>query len=109
MKRCLGGNSLLPQTIKDAITACKKLQIRNLWVDRLCILQDEEPNTRDLHLNAMGEIYGNSYSTLVAMAGNDAEYGLPGVDSIKQSPKWTGEIQNMYMSVELNPYNEFLR
>jgi hypothetical protein len=31
----------LPRTISDTITVCKELGIRYLWVDRLCIRQDD--------------------------------------------------------------------
>jgi hypothetical protein len=32
---------MLPQTLQDAATVCEKLYIRFMWVDALCIVQDD--------------------------------------------------------------------
>ncbi|PWY95380.1 HET-domain-containing protein [Aspergillus sclerotioniger CBS 115572] len=93
----------LMATINDAIDACCHLQIPFLWVDRLCIVQDEL-SEKSTQLNAMGTIYSQSYVTLVAMAGSDANYGLPGTDGRKRSPQWTGEVQGIYLFENHDPY-----
>jgi hypothetical protein len=67
----------LPQTIRDAMTVCKELNLRYLWVDRLCNVQDA-PDLPEL-IDSMGLIYGNAIFTIAATAGEDAHYGLPGV------------------------------
>lgn len=57
--------SLLPQTIRDAVKFCRGLKIPNLWVDSLCIVQDD----RDSWLRdsaQMREIYLNSHLTIAA-------------------------------------------
>ncbi|PIG88467.1 hypothetical protein AARAC_008193 [Aspergillus arachidicola] len=71
-------------TVHDAMVACAKLGLRYLWTDRLCILQDA---IQDKHtqVNAMDVIYSCSVVTLVALAGVDAHYGLPGVHMRKNS------------------------
>src|SRR5450432_78162 len=38
--------SMLPQTFKDAITVTKHLDVRYLWIDSLCILQDSKDDLR---------------------------------------------------------------
>ncbi|RAH53990.1 hypothetical protein BO85DRAFT_471635 [Aspergillus piperis CBS 112811] len=68
----------LPQTIDDAIVACRKLGIDYLWVDCLCILQDEHPDQKAYWLDSMGVIYAKSFVTIVALAGENADHGLPG-------------------------------
>ncbi|XHG07067.1 hypothetical protein AWENTII_010230 [Aspergillus wentii] len=73
-----------PMTIQDAITACGKLGIRYLWIDRLCIIQDSEEKLAQI--NAMDAIYSRSTVTLVTLAGTDANHGLPGVS--KKRYKW---------------------
>ncbi|KAK2590525.1 hypothetical protein QQS21_011792 [Conoideocrella luteorostrata] len=74
----------LAKTISDAMSTCRELGQRYLWVDRLCIVQDG-PDVVE-HLDAMGSIYGASVFTIIAADGEDAEYGLPGVQN---SRKWS--------------------
>ena len=54
-----------PRTIQDAIFVTKKLGIRYLWVDALCIVQDDEDDKRQ-ELDLMGELYKNSTVTIFA-------------------------------------------
>lgn len=72
----------VPATIKDAIIACYSLGKRYLWVDRLCIVQDEDeeknPSKKE-QINAMGNIYRYAFVTIVALEGADAAHGLDGV------------------------------
>ncbi len=55
----------LPQTLRDAIAVTRRLGHRSLWVDALCILQDDE-KFKDLELAKMGHIYTNSLLTIQA-------------------------------------------
>ena len=68
----------LARTIQDAIILTKKVGQRRLWVDSLSIVQDDETDVRQ-QMAQMGEIYLNSYFTIFAISGYDADYGLPGV------------------------------
>ncbi|ETS78651.1 hypothetical protein PFICI_08504 [Pestalotiopsis fici W106-1] len=67
----------LPDTVRDAVALTKCLGLRYLWVDRLCIVQDDMVS-KPLQLAQMGAIYANSYVTLVASDGQDANYGFRG-------------------------------
>jgi hypothetical protein len=68
----------LPKTTQDAILCTKRLGIRYLWVDSLCIIQDDERDK--LHqIQNMGLIYSHAQVTLIAAEGNNANSGLPGV------------------------------
>jgi len=69
---------ILPQTIKDAIELVVKLRERYLWVDRLCILQDDK-NEKHSQITQMHEIYSAAYATIVQQSGSDANSSLPGV------------------------------
>ncbi|PYH66611.1 HET domain-containing protein [Aspergillus vadensis CBS 113365] len=102
----LADDDCLPATINNAIEAFFSLGIPFLWVDRLCILQDDEPCKKAKQLNAMGKIYNQSYLTLVAMAGSDAHYGLPGTNSKRRSPMWTGQTQGIYLLQDIDAYNK---
>ncbi|OJZ83869.1 hypothetical protein ASPFODRAFT_291201 [Aspergillus luchuensis CBS 106.47] len=75
----------IPATIKDSIRACIELKIRYLWVDRLCIVQDDTTIVKISQINAMGDIYSHSYLTLVDLEGVTMDHGLPGVSQARAS------------------------
>lgn len=56
---------ILPQTISDAIEVCRKVGIRYLWIDALCIFQDSDDDKLD-QIAQMGAIYKNSTVAIVA-------------------------------------------
>ncbi|OIW28098.1 HET-domain-containing protein [Coniochaeta ligniaria NRRL 30616] len=68
----------LPRTILDAMQFVKSLGIRFLWVDALCLIQDDE-NDVEIGMEVMNSVYQGSYFTIIAASGNDATSGLPGV------------------------------
>lgn len=59
----------IPQTILDTIWLSKKLGLRYLWVDRLCIVHDDEAE-QESHVRQMAYIFANSYLTIVAAHGD---------------------------------------
>lgn len=70
----------LPRTINDAIDLVRAMNERYLWIDGLCLVQDDE-NDASLGIEQMNSIYQGSYFTIVAATGADANAGLPGVGS----------------------------
>ncbi|KAK6065233.1 heterokaryon incompatibility protein [Seiridium cupressi] len=79
----VGTWNALPTTIRDAIYLTKSLSVRYLWVDRLCIIQDDNDSKKTL-LQAMPFIYSNAYFTVVAADGIDANHGLCGISCHRQ-------------------------
>ena len=75
---------MLPNTIKDALRLASLLGEKYLWVDRLCIVQDEM-DTKQACLNAMGSIYSNASFTIVAADGHNADHGLRGIGDGSES------------------------
>ncbi|KPM41151.1 hypothetical protein AK830_g5403 [Neonectria ditissima] len=73
----------VPRTIRDAMGITKCLGQRYLWVDRLCISQDDKAATHR-SLNAMHHIFANSVVCLVALVGKDANHGLRGFRGISE-------------------------
>lgn len=69
----------IPTTIKDAIDLVTRLGERYLWVDSLCIVQDDDPDTKQAMISVMDIIYGNALMTIIAASGDNANAGLPGV------------------------------
>lgn len=52
----------LPQTIADGIKVCREIGVRYIWIDALCVIQeDEEDWGRELF--EMGKIFTNSFVT----------------------------------------------
>jgi hypothetical protein len=80
------GDDLLSSTIRDAMTLVRDLGERYLWVDSLCIIQDDaESKYKAIH--QMDLVYSRAYSTLVALSGSDASSGLPGVRAFSRPPQ----------------------
>lgn len=57
--------SHLPKTILDALVWCRELKLLYLWVDALCIIQDDDVDKLS-EIAAMGDIYANAYLTIAA-------------------------------------------
>ncbi|KAK3946910.1 heterokaryon incompatibility protein-domain-containing protein [Pseudoneurospora amorphoporcata] len=82
-------NDGLPKVIRDAMEVVRCLGYRYLWVDRYCIPQGNA-EVKHLQIQNMGKIYSLSDLTIIAAAGEDAEYGLPGVSPpLRTSQLWT--------------------
>ncbi|KAA8909376.1 heterokaryon incompatibility protein-domain-containing protein [Sphaerosporella brunnea] len=68
----------IPKTIADAMELTQRLGMRYLWVDSLCIVQDDL-DTKTEAIAAMDLVYGGAFLTVVAATGDNANAGLPGV------------------------------
>lgn len=58
--------SAMPEAIRDAIRVCRGLQIPFLWVDSLCLVQDDVTAWLD-GAAQMSQIYLNSHVTIAAL------------------------------------------
>lgn len=67
----------IPATIQDVITVMQGLGERYLWVDSLCIIQDD-PSSKQANIDSMTEVYTGALFTIVAATGQHAQSGLPG-------------------------------
>lgn len=68
-----------PKSISDVITLVHLLGLRFLKVDAVCIVQDDsEHRARDIP--NMDINYGRAFATIVALSGDNADAGLPGVN-----------------------------
>jgi hypothetical protein len=70
----------LPKTIADALFLAGSLGVDYLWVDALCILQDDLAD-KVIQIEQMHAIYQMSFVTIIAAAGINANAGLPGLQS----------------------------
>jgi Heterokaryon incompatibility protein (HET) len=83
----------LPLTIEDAITVTRELGYRYLWIDALCIVQDDPDVDKKVHLSCMDAVYNCSAFTIAAAAGIHADHGLPGISIPRRNSQSTELIQ----------------
>lgn len=67
--------STLPRTFQETLTTARVLGIQYVWIDSLCIIQDDA-NDWERESSMMADIYGNSYITITAAASPDSTGGL---------------------------------
>jgi hypothetical protein len=72
------GPEQLSRTIHDAMVFLQQINERYLWVDRLCIVQDD-PEQKHKAIAKMDQVYMHATAVIIAAAGEDASAGLPGV------------------------------
>jgi hypothetical protein len=80
--------SRLPRTLQDAIFVTRCLGLQNLWIDALCIIQDDDSD-KARELNKMGSIYRNASLVLAAGKASGVTKGFlrkPDQPSIIQLP-----------------------
>lgn len=63
-KQCISQREI-PETFRDAILMTRKLGIQYLWIDSLCIIQDDNGDW-ERESAKMVDVYSNSYITLAA-------------------------------------------
>ncbi len=65
------------QTLKDAVTVCRNMDVRYLWIDALCIIQNDV-DEMDWYTESsmMRHIYSNALFAIAADISRDAEAGF---------------------------------
>jgi hypothetical protein len=76
------GFSGLPKTLQDAIFLTRYLRLRYIWIDCLCIVQDDKADWEREAAN-MANIYSKSYLTIAAARASDSAEGFLGPRKIK--------------------------
>ena len=83
----------VPPTIQDSIHLAKRLHIRYLWVDALCLVQDDEIDMSQ-GVSMMDAIYSGAKLTVVAAVGHDANTRLSGIRrGIRQISQQVEEVK----------------
>ena len=67
--------SVLPRVILDAVRYTRALGLRFLWVDALCIIQDDQEDWRKVSVT-MADIYANALLTLAAECSSSTSQGF---------------------------------
>ncbi|KAK8249310.1 heterokaryon incompatibility protein-domain-containing protein [Phyllosticta capitalensis] len=71
---------LLPRTFRDAVIFTRGLGLKYLWIDSICIIQEDENDWRK-EAGEMFDVYKGSKITLGALFGNDSTAGLRNLDT----------------------------
>jgi hypothetical protein len=82
----------LPRTIEDAMSVTKALGLRHIWIDRYCIDQGNDAE-KQIQISQMDLIYQKAFVTIIAAAGTDPHFGLPGVGATSRPPQPTAWIK----------------
>ena len=64
----------MPRTFRDAVVVTRSLGFRYLWIDSLCILQNDQDDWRN-EAGKMGLVYRHAAVTIVAAASTGADSG----------------------------------
>jgi hypothetical protein len=64
----------LPKTFQDAVAIVQALGVRFLWIDSLCIVQDDVLDWKQESVR-MAAIYSNSYINIAATGSSDSRGG----------------------------------
>ncbi|TEA11824.1 hypothetical protein C8034_v007113 [Colletotrichum sidae] len=65
----------IPKTFQDAIWLTRQLRIDYIWIDSLCIIQDDADDWRAESVQ-MGSVYGHSYLNIAASHNTGSDDGL---------------------------------
>ncbi|KAG8533921.1 uncharacterized protein KY384_001662 [Bacidia gigantensis] len=88
----------VPNAIKDAISLTKLLGEHYLWVDSLCVIQDD-PEDQAQQIAAMDLIYSSAVLTIAAASGDTADAYLAGMPSNPRTfCQHIEKIQDIYLA-----------
>ncbi|KAI1192544.1 HET-domain-containing protein [Nemania serpens] len=94
----------LPQTIKDAVIVTEKLGIEYLWVDALCIIQDDEED-RAREIDLMGHVYEKAEITIMASRAEAVQSGF--LQNLlpygHEKPDWVFKLHYRHLSGQISP------
>ena len=79
--------SELPRTFQDCVVAAHELGIQYIWIDSLCIIQDDRQDWAR-HAGAMDKIYENALVTLAAVSSPDGSVPFLGPDAPSDRDNW---------------------
>ncbi len=92
--------SQLPQTFRDAVAVVRNLGLRYLWIDSLCIIQDDAGDWQN-EAAKMAAVYGDAHLVIGAARGESDAKGFLGL----RQPRDCVELpqDGVQLSVRLQP------
>ena len=76
---------------------------RYLWVDSLCIIQDN-PHDKNAQMSHTDAIYSSAFVTIAAASGSHADAGLAGVSRPRDVAQRTALIDGLRYSIPMTGY-----
>ncbi|KAK7413384.1 hypothetical protein QQX98_007761 [Neonectria punicea] len=64
----------IPKTFQDAVKIARELNVAYVWIDSLCIIQDDAADW-EAEASRMGSVYADSYLTIAALSSKDDSSG----------------------------------
>jgi hypothetical protein len=103
MKKFITAESL-PKTFQEAIIVTRALGVEYIWIDSLCIIQDDIQDWR-YESSQMCDVYNNSYCNIAATHSTNSAGGLfvdrdpSSISCLLIKPEWTGMENRQFMAV----------
>ncbi|KAI1374078.1 heterokaryon incompatibility protein-domain-containing protein [Hypoxylon crocopeplum] len=86
---------MLPASIKDSMKVCRRLGYRYMWIDRLCIRQDDDDHKKE-QLGQMARIYSQADLVLIIASTDTVDDSIPGI-SIPRLEQIQARIDGLYL------------
>jgi hypothetical protein len=96
----------LPATIRHAVEVTQKLGFRYLWVDALCIVQDDASDW-ETEASRMCDVYQDATLTIAGSESDDRYTGLFWHRSVKIAACGIGECFNIYVQRDESKAKDF--
>ncbi|KAF1984593.1 HET-domain-containing protein [Aulographum hederae CBS 113979] len=90
----LDSTSGVARVVLDAMEVVRQLGERYLWVDALCIIQDDAGN-KHTNISQMDKVYSQCVFTIVAAACQNSDSPLPGVHPGSRGPQISEPAHNL--------------
>ncbi|KAF4626653.1 hypothetical protein G7Y89_g11505 [Cudoniella acicularis] len=105
--------STLPRTFQDAIEISQELSIQYMWIDSLCIIQDDTADW-ERESSVMATIYANTYLNIAATCSKTSDDGclkLRWMEAMVLDQVWSCPVKNVRIegSHEGRPFEIFAR
>ena len=97
----------LPLTIEDALSVTRNWGLRYIWVDRYCIDFRDETESHS-QISQMNLVYQNAELGIIAAAGDDANFGLPGISTRSRSQQPSKKFGDWQLVSTLTDPKKFL-
>lgn len=96
----------LPRTIEDAISLTHALGYRYLWVDALCIIQDDPDHIKKRYLDKMDAVYNCSALTIAAASGRHADCGISGISVPRKTQQYSEVVNGLQLATMSPSFSE---